>query len=178
MPKIIENVQEKILIEGRKILIEDGYKGLNIREIAKKCDIGTGTFYNYFSNKQELAIAIFQDDWHKSLELVEDLKTSKEPLKEKIRKIYFSLQGFLDNYISIFYEIVSAEKSEHSTKDKASHIQLVIKTKEILDIEKENGNLATNLETEKLSMFIISNLTYLSKNKYITFDELYDHMKI
>lgn len=178
MPKLIENAKEKIIIQGRKTLLEEGYKGLNIREIAKQCDIGTGTFYNYFRNKIELVIEIFQDDWNKTLNIIESLELTDEPFKEKIRKIYESLQGFVDDYISIFYEIANEEKQGYHCREKDSFTKLYKKIGDLIELERKKGNITSKLDSEKLSYFIISNLTYLSKNKYMSFDELYDHLKI
>ena len=36
MPKILKNIREKLLIEGRKILLEKNYEELNIRDVCKK----------------------------------------------------------------------------------------------------------------------------------------------
>lgn len=180
MPKVIENVRERIIEEGKTILIKEGYRGLNIRYIAGKCEIGTGTFYNYFSNKQELATAIFEEDWNKALKLVDNLKQSDEVLREKIRSIYNALQGFIDNYISIFHEIVNTEKVSYERRnmDKNDIEKLYSKVKELLEVEKTKGNVQTFTSLDKLAQFIVSNLIYLSKNKFMTFDEMYDQFKI
>jgi AcrR family transcriptional regulator len=176
VPKIIENVKESLILEGRKTLIEKSYKELNIRDIAKNVGIAIGTFYNYFPNKEVFVYQIFMDDWKNTLDLADSLKNSEEPLKEKVRKIYLSMQDFVDRYISIFYEIAMLKgyesKREYDMRD------LYIKLEEILTSEKENGNIQSPLSPEKLSHFIISNLMYLSKNKYITFDEMFQHMNI
>lgn len=176
MPKILENIKEKLIIEGRKILIEQNYKQLNIRDIAKNCGIGIGTFYNYFSNKEDFVSEIFRDDWKNTLCLADELMSSNEPFKEKVRKIYFSMQGFVDKYIAIFYEIAMLKGYEHKTEYDIK--DLYLKMEEIISVEKEKGNIRSNLSPEKLSHFIVSNLTYLSKNKYMSFDELYNQMNL
>ena len=176
MPKIIENVKDTLVEEGRKTLIEKNYTNLNIRDIAKNCGIAIGTFYNYFPNKEEFVSEIFRDDWRNTLSLADSLKFSDEPMKEKVRKIYLSMQDFVDRYISIFYEIAMLKgyetKREYDLKD------IYIKLEEIISIERSKGNIKSSLSSEKLSHFIVSNLMYLSKNKYISFDELYNHMNI
>ncbi len=176
VPKIIENIKENLIIEGRKTLIEKSYKELNIRDIAKNCDIGTGTFYNYFQNKEEFVYEIFMDDWRKIIVLSESLKSLKVPLKDKIREIYIYLDGFVDKYLSIFYEI-SMLKGYGPERD-GDMKDLYKMVEEILNIEKANGSIKSMLPTHSLSYFIVSNLMYLSKTKYISFDELYSHMNI
>jgi AcrR family transcriptional regulator len=176
VPKIIENIKENLIQEGRKTLLEKSYKELSIRDAAKNCGIGIGTFYNYFENKEEYVSQIFKDDWEKTLMLAEGLKLSDEPLKEKIKKVYISLDGFVDKYLSVFYEISMIKgygpDRDHDVKD------LYTKVEEILDMEMANGKLKSPLSPRSLSYFIVSNLIYLTKTKYISFDELYDQMNI
>lgn len=176
MPKIIENAKENLILEGRKILIEKNYAELNIRDIAKNCGVGIGTFYNYFSNKELFVSEIFIDDWKNTLNLVDELMDSSEPLKEKVRKIYLSMQSFVDKYISIFYEIAMLKGYEN--KRDYDMRELYEKVEELIAIEVEKGYITSKLSPKKLAYFIISNLMYLSKNKYMSFDELYEHMKL
>ncbi len=176
MPKIIENIKENLILEGRETLIEKSYKELNIRDIAKNCGIGIGTFYNYFENKEKFVHEIFMDDWRKIIGLSENLKFSKLPLKEKIREIYIYLDGFVDKYLSIFYEI-SMQKG-YSPERNNDMKDLYIAVEGILNIEKDNGTIKSMLTPHSLSQFIVSNLMYLSKTKYISFNELYSHMNI
>ena len=176
VPKIIENIKENLISEGRNTLIEKSYKELNIRDIAKNCGIGIGTFYNYFENKEVFVHEIFMDDWRKILGLSEDLKSSQDPLKDKIRNIYLFLDGFVDKYLSIFYEISQLKGYSPERDDDMSDLYTMVE--EILNIEKSNGTINSLLTPHSLSHFIVSNLMYLSKTKYISFDELYSHMNI
>ncbi|MDU7254172.1 MAG: TetR/AcrR family transcriptional regulator, partial [Clostridium sp.] len=88
MPKILKNIREKLLIEGRKILLEKNYEELNIRDVCKNCNIAIGTFYNYFSSKDHLVREIFASDWEKSIKIIEKIRLSDATLKEKIYNLY------------------------------------------------------------------------------------------
>ena len=176
MPKILENVRENIIIEGRNLLLSKTYKELSIREIAKKCKIAVGTFYNYFPNKEELAVEIFRDDWKKIAILVEDLKQTEEPFKEKINKIYIAVEGFLSSYLSIFHEM-SVHNNCGCREEHTIEI-FFVKVSELIDIERSKGNINSALSSYKLSKFIVSNLMQLCREKYMSFDELYDSLKL
>lgn len=173
MPKIIENLRETILLEGKKLLLNKNYKDLNIREIAKNCNIGIGTFYNYFSNKEELVSEIFRMDWKKVSCIINDLKTTDEPCKEKFRTIYMSLDSFISSYISIFYEMAVNVEHTCGCKESNKFNTIYSSVSELIDLEKEKGNIKSSMESSKLAQLIISNLVYLNKNKYMSFDELY-----
>lgn len=178
MPKIIENVRENLILEGKKMLLNKSYKDLSIREIAKNCGIGTGTFYNYFSTKDELVSEIFREDWSKVSDLVNNLKYLDESCKEKFRKIYISLETFVSNYLSIFYEIAMLKGYSYECKEANRFDALYSGISELIDIERARGNIKSGLSSPKLAQFIVSNLIYLNKNKYMSFDELYDSLKL
>jgi len=178
MPKVIENLKEIIILEAKKILLTQGFKDLNIREMAKICNIGTGTFYNYFSTKEELVAEVFRDDWKKVSNLVDELKLTEESCKEKIRKIYISIGLFVNSYIPIFYEMAMLSGNDYRCREANRYDVLYIKISEMLDIEKSKGNITSALSSYKLAELIISNLMYLNKNKFMSFDELYDSLKI
>ena len=57
MPKIIENLQEKLIHEARRQVQQKGYGSLTIRSVATACGVGVGTVYNYFASKDALVAA-------------------------------------------------------------------------------------------------------------------------
>jgi AcrR family transcriptional regulator len=176
VPKLIENVKQNLIIEGRKTLIEKNYKELNIRDISKNCSIAIGTFYNYFPNKEEFVSEIFMDDWKKTLDLVDILIPSDKSLMDKLNVIYISLQSFLDKYISIFYEM--AKTKGYEGKSKYGMDDFFEKMNELLQYEKNKGSLKSHLNLNELTHFVISNLLYLIKTKYTSFEKLYSQMDL
>ena len=57
MPKIIENLENRLMEEAKKQIQEAGYGAMTIRSVAAGCGVGVGTVYNYFSAKEELIAA-------------------------------------------------------------------------------------------------------------------------
>lgn len=178
MPKIIENLKETIILESRKLLTDKGYENFNVREIAKKCNIALGTFYNYFSTKDELILEIVREDWRGISDLVERLKKTEEPFKEKIRKIYLALELFISSYISIFVEMSVSNKHNPGHMSHDTFHLLYGKLSELIDIERTKDHIHSPLLSYKLAQLIMSNLIYLNTTNYISFDELYDSFKI
>lgn len=60
----IENSNKKndIYIAGREVFLKKGYKSTNISEISKLAGMGTGTFYSFYSSKEELFLEIFLNE--------------------------------------------------------------------------------------------------------------------
>lgn len=48
-----------IFNSGRELFYSKGFKDTNVSDIAKMAGIGVGTFYNYYSSKEELFLEIY-----------------------------------------------------------------------------------------------------------------------
>lgn len=170
MPKILQNPRETMLKEGYKLLEDKGYKNFSMRELANRCDIGLGTLYNYFENKMSLVREIFNDTW---MQIIKDLKTVNEKnisFEEKIKLIYLGLEKFLTYHKEVFFELSKEEKTK---KDKESHScprynvldELYLIVNAIIELHKENKDITMNIETRKLTSFLINNMVTLSMKK-------------
>jgi AcrR family transcriptional regulator len=54
-------IEQRLLPVVEALLYENGYAGLNIREIAKSVGMGPATIYKYFSSKEGLVLRVLQD---------------------------------------------------------------------------------------------------------------------
>ena len=85
---------------GKAIFEQKGFKATNVAEIMKLADMGTGTFYNYYTSKDQLFMEIYNDEnvrLKKGLMAAVDLEADPlRVMKEMLRK---NLQGMLDNPI-------------------------------------------------------------------------------
>ena len=98
MAKIIENLYENIQTVGKKMLLEEGYNQMTLRLVASKCNIATGTIYNYFKSKDVLVATIMFKDWQELLD-----KTS--PKLEKSKKAIDGLElifNMIKDYTAIY----------------------------------------------------------------------------
>ena len=94
MPKIIENLQEKITEEVKKQVREKGYSKLTIRSVAKALNIGTGTVYNYFSSKENMVASYMSLEWHETFNAMkEKTKDLEDPFKT-IEIVFYELLNF------------------------------------------------------------------------------------
>lgn len=174
MPKIIEHVKDRILLEAKDLLIKSDYTTFNIRNLSKKSGVSTGTIYNYFTNKRNLINAVFLCDWNKALERMKNINTNYSTLDEKLFQIYLEIDNFLSIYLNIFLEISSFENPNGHKSYLKSLYSLI---DEILVFEKTKGTITTSLSNEKLCRFIINNLILLCTDKTLNFKEVYSLMK-
>jgi AcrR family transcriptional regulator len=108
MPKIINKIREKLMREAKRQVLENGYTALTIRSVAKACDVGVGTVYNYFTSKEMLVASFMLEDWQKCYaKIVETSKNTKE-IKDVLYVTYEQLHVFSKKYEKLFKD----EKAE------------------------------------------------------------------
>ena len=99
MPKIIENLPQRLLEEARKQCEELGYSAMTIRSVAKGCGVGVGTVYNYYPSKDALIAEVVRTDW------MECMKSAMEPhetLEAALRSGYDGLRSFIGKNERLF----------------------------------------------------------------------------
>ena len=102
MPKIIENLQEKLVHEARRQVRECGYAALTIRSVATACGVGVGTVYNYFSSKDALVAAFMLEDWQQCMSAVTAQAEGNTHPRPVLECIHQQLHRFILHFQSIF----------------------------------------------------------------------------
>ena len=102
MPKIIENLREKLVEEALRQVQESGYATLTIRSVATACGVGVGTVYNYFASKDALVAAFMLQDWQKCMAAVDDVASDAQIAEPVLRCMYAQLQHFIRQHQPIF----------------------------------------------------------------------------
>lgn len=70
MPKIIANLENRLMQEAQRQIRESGYNSMTIRSVANGCGVGVGTVYNYFTSKEDLLARSMLTDWNACLEVI------------------------------------------------------------------------------------------------------------
>ncbi|ELC8444136.1 TetR/AcrR family transcriptional regulator [Clostridium perfringens] len=172
MPKILKNAREDLLTEGKKELLAKGYLNLNIRNITKKCNIGTGTFYNYFKNKEQLVLDILSTDWNNILDTSNEIIEKNFSFKEKLNIISNNINVFLKNYRLIFSEMANHTRKNHYVIEPMYKI-----LEKIIDIHIENGEIHSPISSDKLAYFLLNNLILVSSSE-LTLDDIFALLNI
>jgi AcrR family transcriptional regulator len=81
--------REKLLLAARKVFAEKGYGEATARDIVRETDLATGTFYNYFDDKQDAFMALLEEMSEKGRAIVRAQR--QEPgrtLEERVANAY------------------------------------------------------------------------------------------
>lgn len=108
MPKIIENLQERLILEARKQIAQSGYSSLTIRSVAAGCGVGVGTVYNYFKSKDELLAAYMLEDWKICIHAIQKAGDSAQTPEPVVRSVYEQLLLFAEKNRSVFQDPAAA----------------------------------------------------------------------
>lgn len=102
MPKIIENLKDRLLAEAKRQLELGGYESVTIRSIAKGCGVGVGTVYNYFPSKEDLIATHLLEDWDDCLAAIQAAADASEVPRPVLQCMYAQLVAFARRHESVF----------------------------------------------------------------------------
>ena len=102
MPKIIKNLESKLIEEAKRQIAEAGYGAVTIRSIATACGVGVGTVYNYFSSKEELLATYLLTDWNSCVTAIAAVSRYSESPEPVLRCISDELIALAKRHESVF----------------------------------------------------------------------------
>ena len=104
MPKIIENLDQRLMEEARRQIKESGYGTMTIRSVAAACGVGVGTVYNYYPSKEALVAAFILEDWNVCYADIMNRAESAKGLEPVLWAIYENLNRFISEHIAVFQD--------------------------------------------------------------------------
>ena len=108
MPKIIENLESRLIEEVKKQIEESGYGAVTIRSVAKTCGVGVGTVYNYFPSKEALVATHLLEDWKQCITAIRAVSSDSDVPRPVALCIYDQLCSFAHRHKSIFRDEAAA----------------------------------------------------------------------
>ena len=90
MRKKDDTLHDTLLEAARQIADTEGLEAVNIRSLAGKAGVATGTVYNYFTNKDGILLALTEEYWKQTL-LQEIFLFLKERIDQSAGKLMSSL---------------------------------------------------------------------------------------
>ena len=102
MPKIIENLKQRLMDETGRQLATVGYGDTTVRSVAAACGVGIGTVYNYFHSKDALVAACLLEDWKGCMEKIQAASAAAKTPKPVAKCICEQLRAFSSRHAALF----------------------------------------------------------------------------
>lgn len=99
MEQMVRNAIYNSVIE---ILNTRGLKSLTVSRVARKADIATGTFYNYFRDKDELLAYTTERILSQVILMMEEIAHSNAPSDQKLVGVIEAVFNFCSDNVRIF----------------------------------------------------------------------------
>ena len=120
--------KQHVIKMAHQLFMEKGFQATSIQDILTYSGISKGTFYNYFSSKSELLIALFKTIY-KRLEIERnDLLIGQDPsnIEIFIKQVEMQLETNRANkLISLFEEVIFSNDEELKQFIKRGHLRLL-----------------------------------------------------
>jgi AcrR family transcriptional regulator len=84
-----------ILDAARGVFAEQGYEGASVREIIRRTDLASGTFYNYFPDKDAIFVALIEETGEQARRRVRSARRSASTPSEFVEGGYRAFFEFI-----------------------------------------------------------------------------------
>lgn len=81
-----------------ELIAEEGYAAVSTNRVAKRARVNISSLYQYFPNRESIALAMYEDASSRQAQVVHDvmMATMAQPLESGIRRLLEVLVDFLD----------------------------------------------------------------------------------
>lgn len=164
--------KDQILATGKLLFWKFGFKRVTIEEICREASVSKMTFYKFFPNKLELAIAILNDMFAENLVKIRKLSAEHESPEKTFNKILQlkaeASKGIGEEFIKDLYtnpEIGLKTYMEGKTQETFTEII------NVYEKGKVDGWIRKDLNIPFFFSFIRKSMEHMSSEEYLSFFE-------
>ena len=149
---------------GKELFSRNGFKDTNVSDITKTSGIGTGTFYNYYSSKEELFMEIYLEENEKlKKKIMKSVNIDQEPGSVVKELMLLNLKGMKSNPIlKEWYNKEVSVKIENYFREQKGLNRLDFMYQDFLEIIKkwqEEGKIRNDIDSTMIMAIFTSIIT-------------------
>ncbi len=104
-----EETRNTIVRTAERLFMEYGYRAVSTRQIADACGLTQPALYHYFTDKQELYVAVLHENITKTQAALERIVRRNESVQERLRLIVRYLLGTTQHDIGLMLHDIQHE---------------------------------------------------------------------
>ena len=166
MRKKDDSLRGALLDSARAIADTEGIEAVNMRSIAQRAGVATGTVYNYFSSKEDILLALTEEYWKKTLYEMRTAVTA-DSFCGQLEEIFIFLKERIDSSGSSLMNSLGEVKK--AGQERMESMQAVLAESLIRRMEQDpsvrkdiwNGTFTM----EQYSRFIVANMVMLLRTE-------------
>ena len=168
----IESARENLLFYGKKALLAGGCGSLNVKELAVQCGMATGTFYQYFHNKDDLVMQIVYEECRSIPENIRGISANDWGLHRKLEYVYEQFRAFQKTYKSMKIGVLRLSEDYETLRAKVM-AEINAAVEELLQDEIRRGNLELKASAAAAAYLLTHFLFSIGRDADPNFDEIW-----
>ncbi|WP_277408386.1 TetR/AcrR family transcriptional regulator [Lacrimispora xylanisolvens] len=149
---------------GKELFSRNGFKDTNVSNITKTSGIGTGTFYNYYSSKEELFMEIYLEENEKLKKKIMKSVNMDQELGSVVKELMLlNLKGMKSNPIlKEWYNKEVSVKIENYFREQKGLNRLDFMYQDFFEIIKkwqEQGKIRNDIDSTMIMAIFTSIIT-------------------
>ncbi len=153
----------RILKASEDFFLTEGFNATSMKQIADKADLAVGTLYNYFKSKNDILLAIMEDEMNTVITEFPEYDIHDDP--ESVTAAYLNLitEMFMKFGTNVWKEVFGAllSSDDHMSKGYSLDMQLIAEITEVLTFFKENGKIRDTIDAAE-SAYLLYGTVMLS----------------
>lgn len=147
--------QEKILVEALKLFTEKGYFNTSVSDIQTAANLSVGSLYNYFKNKEAIAISLFSNIENCLYEALCEIEKKHDTAYDRCRAIIQHLFETTERNAGVTQYLLYTKHREFMPVEKSVFASLpFLKLKEMVIEGQKNGEIRNiNPDVAMVSLF-------------------------
>lgn len=149
---------------GKELFSRNGFKDTSVSDITKAANIGTGTFYNYYTSKEELFMVIYLEENEKlKKKILKSIDMDQEPLSLVKELMLINLKGMKSNPIlKEWYNKDVSYKMEQYFREQKGLNRLDFMYQDLFNVIKKwqvDGRLRNDIDSEMIMAIFTAIIT-------------------
>lgn len=172
------NVKKRnVLLAAQRLFIEKGFRSTTVNDIIEEANISKGTFYNYFSSKNECIIAILENARNETLIKRREVHTQQNSPDINILSKQMSIRFIVyqeHNLFPLFASIINSQDVDLRDLIKRNYLEeLNWLSSRLVDVfGEETRKVSTDCAVLALGMIQQLQHPWIKKSADISFDQL------